>query len=407
MVMRAHLLLSMLGLLSSVIRGESSLLAAVAAAPDLRARRLQVEAARAREEAAGRLPDPEVEAMASRVDMPEGVNPMVELQFRQPLPRRGERAAERAMAAAELRMAEAEWAMAVGERAADIARALAEAAAAEERREVFAGHRDHLRRALAVVDTRVATGGGRAVERLALLSRLAEMDLMIAQEERMAADLRAEIRAGLGSTENAPGPAFSAPEVERLVAQHAPATQRAQARAGLAEARERMAQASARPMTALALRWEREQASEADIDTAGVAFMSELPLRAPGRARAEMAAAAAERRAALQEAQAVVPRLEAALGNLRRAEQWQAEVRRLVAETRQRLVAETDTLLGAAGTTGEARETPLLVLLELLERRHAIDVQWIEAETEVRRARAALWRWVDVTPLLNPAGESP
>ena len=53
-------------------------------------------AARERIESAGRLPDPEVEGMTSRMNGPMGErSTMYELNVRQPLPKRGERAANR------------------------------------------------------------------------------------------------------------------------------------------------------------------------------------------------------------------------------------------------------------------------------------------------------------------------
>ena len=72
-----------------------ALLAAVTRAPAVEAARRRIDAAQARLGAAGRLADPEVEAMGSRVNGgPAGDDrSMWELNVRQPLPRRGERAA--------------------------------------------------------------------------------------------------------------------------------------------------------------------------------------------------------------------------------------------------------------------------------------------------------------------------
>lgn len=58
--------------------------------------------------------------------------PMWELTLSQPLPKAGERAADRARASAAISMAEAEYAVMAAEMSADIAMALAEADAASE-----------------------------------------------------------------------------------------------------------------------------------------------------------------------------------------------------------------------------------------------------------------------------------
>jgi hypothetical protein len=78
-----------------------SLLQAVSHAPALKAARQRIQAAEARVGAAGRLADPEVEGMGSRRVGPMNErSTMWELNVRQPLPKRGERAADRERAGA-------------------------------------------------------------------------------------------------------------------------------------------------------------------------------------------------------------------------------------------------------------------------------------------------------------------
>ena len=84
----------------------------VASSPTLRAAALGTEAARQSTGAAGLFPDPEVETMVSRMNGAMGErNDMVEVNLRQPLPRRGQLGAERQRANAEVTMAEANYAL--------------------------------------------------------------------------------------------------------------------------------------------------------------------------------------------------------------------------------------------------------------------------------------------------------
>ena len=136
-----------------------ALLAAVTHAPQLAAAAKRVDAARARTEASGRLADPELEAVGSRVDAPLGESRTLwELNLRQPLPKRGERAADRARSLAVVTMAEADYAMTIGDVAADVAIALAEAAGADARAALLTTQLTRLDAALATVQARLASG---------------------------------------------------------------------------------------------------------------------------------------------------------------------------------------------------------------------------------------------------------
>ncbi len=131
MRVRRVLLLALAAAASAADAAEDAapLLSAVTGSPALESARRRIDAAQARVGAAGRLADPELEAMGSRANRPGTVDDrsMWELSVRQPLPRRGERAADRERATAVVSMAEAELAMVAGDTAADAAMALAEA----------------------------------------------------------------------------------------------------------------------------------------------------------------------------------------------------------------------------------------------------------------------------------------
>jgi outer membrane protein TolC len=195
-----------------------ALLDAVTRAPQLAAAAQRIDAARARTDAAGRLPDPEVEAMGSRVDAPLGeTRTMWELTVRQPLPKRGERAADRARSLAVVSLAEADYALTAGDVAADLALALAEADGADARAALLTAQLTRLDAALATVQSRLAAGvTTRLADRLTIQSRVASLQLQLEHTQRTAADARATARGRLGLAPDAPLPAFSAPTTTRL-----------------------------------------------------------------------------------------------------------------------------------------------------------------------------------------------
>ncbi len=380
----------------AALAGGTELLQAVAGAPALEAARLRAEAARERLGAAGRFPDPEVEVMAGRMRMAGDSGPMWEVGLTQPLPKPGERAADRERAAALVSMAEAEYAVMAGEMAAEAAMALAEAAAAQARAAEIRAQIARTADVRAALDARIASGSGRMAELLALESAVARMRLMLAQEERMAADAQEEARALLGLRPEAPLPAYAAPDLEAIDPERAPQGVLAAARGAEARAMARMARAGGRPMTAVGVRFAREEETMGSKDTFAIAFMAEIPWRARGYARIEERAARAEQRAAMADAEAVRHRVLAAKGRAERAARLADAAARLAAETRQRLDAEYAALLRAASTAGMGGENPVLMILEIFENRTDSDLQRIDAAAAAQAAHAALWAYAPV-----------
>ncbi len=412
--MRLRPLLALASILSPLasIRGvaadapppAAALAAAAAQSPALHAAHARAEAARARAGAAGRLPDPEIEGMYSRAREPMGEDyPMWEINLRQPLPKAGERAADRERAAAVVSMAEADYAVMAGELCADVAMALAEADAARARADLFARQIERVERVLAAIDARLASGSGRIAERLALQTRIASLRLSLEQDTRMADDALAEARGRLGLPPDAALPPFSAPTSAEIDADNLPSLSLASAKAAEARAMARMARASSRPMTAVGLRFEREEQSMGNMDTVGVSFMTEIPFRSRGYARAEERAARSEENAARSEAEASRHRARAAVSRAERAERLAGVSRRLAEETAARLDAEYDSLVRSAGAAGGmGGEIPVLMVLEILERQTDTRIQIIDAEAAARVARAGLWNHAPASLFATP-----
>lgn len=372
-----------------------SFLEALAAAPALAAARQRVAAARARIDSAGRLADPEVEGMVSRGNMVEGNADMWEITVRQPLPKRGERAADRERAHAATAMAEADYALLAGEIAADAAAALTEHAGASGRIQLLGTQLARLDAVLQSLQSRLAAGASTRIgDRLAVQSRRDALQLMLEQEQRMAADADAMVRSLLALAPVAALPAYAAPAAADIDPATAPALQLSAARDTEAAAMAKMARAGARPMTALGLRLEREQTRMGNDDTIGLAFMSEIPWRSRRYARADLRAAEADRAAARADSDAARFRIAAALSRVERAERLAASARRLGQDTRARLGTEYDALIRSAGTTaGMGAESSVFMAVDLLEKITETELQIIQAETSALTARAELWRY--------------
>lgn len=377
---------------------------AVVTAPALAAASRRATAARERVESSGRLPDPEVEGMTSRMNGPMGERgTMVELTLRQPLPRRGERSADRERAGAGVAMAEADYAIMAGELAADTAMALAEAESAEARIRLLETQLGRLDAVLRSIEVRLAAGStGRIADRLTVQTRIAAMQLMIAEERTMAADARADARARLGLEPEAPLPAYAAPAATEINPSESPALRLAAARSDEAAAMMKMARASSNPMTAVGVRFERDRTSMGDEDRVGLAFMSEIPWRGRRYARAELKAAEAERAAAQADATSSQYRIGSSLTRVERAERLADTARRLSSETLERLNAEFDAMIRSAGVASMGEST-VLQTVELLEKATEAELQVIQADLGVRLARAELWRHVpaDRFPFLD------
>lgn len=399
--MRARFLLLPLALAAGVLPAAAAeLLPAVARAPALEAAHRRIEAARARTESAGRLANPEIEAMGSRANMIDDNRNMWEVNVRQPLPKRGERAADRDRAQAGVAMAQADYAAMAGEIAADVAMALAEAEGAEARVRLLETQLGRLAAVLQSVEARLASGTTRLADHLIVQSRMAALQLMLGQERRMAADAQAEARGRLGLAPDAPLPGFAAPAPAEISADDAAALHLAAARQAEAGAMAKMAQASANPMTSVGLRLERGQTRLGNEDTIGLAFMSEIPWRSRGYARADLRAAEADRAAARADGNAARFRIASALTRVERADRLAATARRLAGETRARLTAEYDSLVT---TTAASRggESTVLQTVDILDKTTEIEAQLIQADTAARTARAELWRYVPASRLLT------
>jgi outer membrane protein, heavy metal efflux system len=404
-LLRVALLSAWVG--SSALAAEPSAPAAdflrtISRAPALNAATQRMEAARARIDAAGRLPDPEVEAMGSRMTGPMNARAtMWELNVRQPLPKRGERAADRERARAGLAMTEADYALMTGEMAADTAMALAEAAGAEQRIHLLELQLARFDALLRAIEIQLSTGTrGRLADRLTVQTRVASMQLMVEESRRMANDALADARGRLGLAPDAPLPEFAAPAATDIDVERAAEIQLAAARAQEASAMLKMAHASANPMTAVGLRLERERTAMGNDDTIGLAVMSEIPWRSRRYARAEAKAAQADRAAAEIDATAVRYRIAAALTRVERADRLAAVARRLGQDTLGRLDAEYDAMIRSASAASMGEST-MFQTVEVLEKATEAQLQIIEAETAARVARAELWRYLAADDFLN------
>lgn len=396
---RATLFLAFVGLAAS-LRGDTpasspapSLIDMVNRAPSLHAARLRADAAHARIAASGRFPDPTLEGMVSQRRTPTDDMPMWEIVLRQPLPKAGERAADRNRASAAAAMAIAEYAVMTGETTAEVAMSLAEAEAADQRAALLTRQLARTEQLLAALDARVSTGASRLAERLALQTRLAALRLKIDQENRMADDARTEVRGRLGLPPASPLPGYADPAETELDPETAPLVQLSAARADEARSMARMARAAARPMTSLGLRFEREEDRMGNNDTIGIAFMTELPFRGRGYARAEQRAARSEETAARTDAEATRHRLTAALARAERADRLAASTRRFATDTASRLDAEYDAL-------ARSNDTSVTLAIDILDRLTDARIQVIDAEAAARAARADLWRYAPASLLI-------
>jgi outer membrane protein, heavy metal efflux system len=382
-----------------------TLLEAVARAPALTAAAQRHHAASTRLESAGRLPDPQIEGMASRVSGPMGEkNSMWELTLRQPLPKRGERAADRELVQAGASMVAADHALLAGELATDAAMAIAEHHGANARAALIDTQLTRLHAVLQSIDGRLAAGTtDRIAERLTVESRRATLQLMLAQEQQMAANAAASIRGRLGLAPDIALPAYAAPAPADIDPTSAPALLAARARAAEAAALGNMARASARPMTAVGLRLTREATAMGNEDIVGLAFMSDLPWRSRQSARTDLRAAEAEQAAARADSTAARHQIDAALSRVARAEQLAASTRQLGTATRNRLDAEYDALLRNAGSTlAMNTDSPVSLAVDVLEKITELELQIVSADTAARLARAELWRYADLQFHLSP-----
>lgn len=353
----------------------------------------RLDAARLRVDAAGRWADPELEGMYSTKDTPEEDWPMWEVNLTQPLPKYGERAADQARAQASVNMADAEYSIMAGSVAADTAMALVEHDAAMQRVELLQQQVKQTEQALASLEVRIGSGQGRMSESLVLQSRLTSLRLAIEKELFMAGEAEREARQMLGLEPEITLPSFVAPPIESIVFDKAPERMVLAAQRDEARAMKDMARAGGRPMTAVGLRFEREEMSSGDEDTLGVALMTELPWNSRRSARAEASAALAELEGRDAEIDALKRRFEADRIRAERLIQFAAQTEETTLNNQERLDREYDAWIASTGTTGMMESSSVLMLVELLERSTELRMQSIDAEAEARSARASLWRY--------------
>lgn len=370
----------------------NNLAAAVMQAPAVTAARLRMESAESRESSAGPFADPQLGGSYNRKQTPDEENPVWDVSLEQPLPKAGERAADRLRASAATGMAHAELYRVAGDVAAETAMQLAEAETARHHLELTADLLARMEQVLTTLDTRIATGQGRIAERLTLQTRIASTRLMAARDEQSAFDAESDARAQLGLAETAPLPDFSAPRTNDIAPDQTPAVHLAEAREDEASAMAAMARASRWPMTSVGLQFERDAMDAGNEDMLGLAFMTELPWHSRHVARADLAAARSEQDASRADGDAARQELTTLLARVARAEFLANTARHLASETESRLDAEYDSLLRNAGTASMGDELPLLMLLDVLEKQTEIRKQVVEAEGAARVARAALWR---------------
>lgn len=296
-------------------------------------------------------------------------------------------------------MAEAERAVMAGGMAAEVAMAMAESGAASERAALLKQQLGRMEKVLALVENRLAGGQGKLADRLALQSRIAEMKLMIEEDERMAADTLLKARGVLGLAPGTNLPAYAAPNPERVQPLATPMAQLAAAKEAEARAMEMMAKANGRPMTAIGLSASRERMPMETEDMIGLSFMMEIPFNARKASMAGQNAAEANRMAARADAAAARFRAEAAVSRAKRARSWADSARRLAEGTMARLDAEYETVVNAAAAEGMKAESSVLMLIELLEKRVESGIRVIDAEAAARTSTAALWEHVFLTPL--------
>ncbi len=373
---------------------EESVLQSPAVAAEFR----RFEAAQHRLDASGRWADPELEGMYSERRMPNETNPMWEVNLTQPLPKAGERTADRERAMALRAMAEAEWLMSAGMVAAESASALAEWDAAQQRCALLQDQLEKTERVLSAVQTRLGAGQGGLNESLALQSRLTTLRLDLEKEQFMAGEAERMARQLLGLDAAASLPAFAAPEPERIDPASAPEMKRLAAQQDEARAMQAMARAEGRPMTAIGLRFEREEAGDGDEDTVGVALMTELPWNSRRSARAEASAAEAEYAATSAGTEVLQRRIEADRTRALRLNDLAERTRATVAENLQRLDREYDAWIESTGTAGSMDASSVLMLIDLLERRTMLHMQAIDADQADMAGRAVLWKYVPLNP---------
>lgn len=384
--------------------GGDGFVTALTHAPAVLAAQERITAARRAEGAAGRLPDPMLGAGLSRTSTAMDSWPMYGVAIEQPLPRWGERAAERAQAGAESAASVAELMDVLGETAAEVATLLAEAGSARARSALVDAQISRSSSVRAAAESRVASGTGSSAELLAVTSRLAALAVERATLQREAVDAEEEARGRLGLPATAPLPPFAAPDHAAIVADRVPGILAARAREAGAAAMFEAARATRHPETAVGLRYEREEQPGDPMDTVGIEFRVSLPVW-QGASRDLELAASARQRAARRDEAGWRFRIRTVLGRAERAAEVAAAARTAARDTAGRLDAEYAAVIRAAAVQGGVG---LVQALDILDRLAEAERQVIEAEAAARLAEAGLWRLAPPSiPVPDPAASTP
>ena len=363
--------------------------AAVAKAPGVVAAQARMLAAQRGRGAAGVMPDPMVgvEVGRERPRMGDDMT-MYGAMIEQPLPRWGERDAQRQMASASAQAAGADFYMLIGEHAASLAAAGIEAESASRSLVLVEAARQRAVALGEVVRSRIAAGGAMYGESLAIDTRVQQFELQIADLRRRQADAESEMRGRLALAPEAPLPPVAVPDPANIQPSANPALIKAQAAQAEAKAGLGEAEARGRPESSLGLRWEREAVNTMDqSDTISLSYTMSLPVWRGAyddgvvAARQRGQAAGHEAHAAEWMARSQISRAQRASDQARRAEA-------LAESIATRTASEYAAVMRQVGT-GTAS---ISLALDLLDRITDAQLQAIEAVTASKLALAELWR---------------
>lgn len=363
--------------------------AAIARAPAIAAALTRAAAAEQERRAAGVLPDPMIGGDLGRERPRMGQDmTMYGLMIEQALPRWGERDAQRRLAGARAVLAGAEAAATAGDLAAEVAAGLAELEAARDTLALAQAARGRADALGAAVRARLATGAAMLGERLAIDTRIQQIDLQCADLARRQADAEAMVRGLLGIPASAALPPFAAPDPGAIRTADVPMARSAAAMQLEAQAMEREAAARGNPETSIGLAWEREAAgTEEQSDSISLSLRVSLPMYRPAyRAAAE--AARLRARAARHEAGAAGFMAQSRAGRAQRAVAQARQAERTAADIAARAQSEYDMAVVQAGSGGTTATAALALLDMITESGMAA----IMARLDSRMALAELWR---------------
>lgn len=362
-------------------------LIAIDAAPEVRAAQARWRAAVMANGGAGALSDPRIWTEGTRRRDGDGIEIGVEQEF----PRWGERSASRSVAAAATLRARVELDSVRARLAQEVAMLIATAQAAHRRASLADESATRMRTMIEIVEAAVAAGGmagSGAGDVLALRTRLQQMELMAADERRMALDAEDDARGSYGLDAGATIPDLLLPDLKALDRSAATAVRLAKAEVGMAEAERTMAHSRRLPQFGIGAGWERNDVSMAD-EMWKVSLSMTIPLQQDRLAAGERAALA-NARAAEADAEQAELRIDIALRRAARAKQ-QAERAHLAAvDAGRRSEAEFSLLMQqvSAGSS-DAVMRALLRLDDLQSAERAA----IAADAEATRMAADLWHF--------------